>query len=172
MEVAASFDAAIRRERIAYEAGQTSEANYVLKYPSDSDRLQLFLKTFSADNLRIFLYDDFLDDREKFVRNIYAFIGVDPRFQPDMFDRKNVSGIPRNRLFAYLLNRHNPVRTLVRHLASTNVRERIRGHLIKPIPNAQRQQENETLNRLRDDVREEVLRLQALIGRDLGHWLK
>jgi hypothetical protein len=56
-----------------------------------NDRLKAFYDAFGSDAVRVYLYED-LERRPRWlVRDIFAFLGVDPHFSPDMSARFNAS---------------------------------------------------------------------------------
>ncbi len=124
--------------------------------------------------VRVYLYEDLCADAPGLVRDLYGFLGVDDAFLPDVTTRHNVSGVPTNAAVHRLLSKPNllvrAARPLVRALTTERLRRRLvegvrTRYLEKPaIPEA-------TLGRLRGLFREDLLRLQDLLGRDLSAWL-
>lgn len=55
------------------------------------EQLERHLKQFSRDQLKVFLYEDFVSDPLRVVQECFVFIGVDPSFEPDMNERYNVN---------------------------------------------------------------------------------
>ncbi|MBM3231707.1 sulfotransferase, partial [Candidatus Peregrinibacteria bacterium] len=54
-------------------------------------QLERYLKEFSMEQMKIFLYEDFLKDALRVVHEICTFLGVDPAFTPDMKEKYNVN---------------------------------------------------------------------------------
>lgn len=132
--------------------------------------LTRYLKYFKQSQIRIYLYDDFLADNLRVIRDIFSFLEVDHCFVPDIAYRANKTGIPKNEFLHRLLTpRINPfTRRIAPYLPESiyiylaNLRNR---NLIKPPldPNLRKE--------LTEIFREDVLRLQKLINRDLAGWL-
>lgn len=171
IEPCKTFAQAVERERSEVLAGSTTYPRYVWKKSPDSQRLRLFLDAFGPEQVRVFLYDDLLNDRQAFMREIFAFIGVDPTFALPRQHRTNTSGRPANVFFSFLFNRANPIRTISRLLLTSGMRDALKQKFIRPISETEKQADNEVVNELRAEVKDEVLAIQALIGRDLSHWL-
>jgi len=60
--------------------------------------LSRYYEQFDREQIRVYLYDDFKGDTAAVLRDIYAFVGVDPDFAPDLTRRYNPSGVPRSGL--------------------------------------------------------------------------
>lgn len=55
-----------------------------------------YLDAFGEDLVTIYLYEDFKNDAGKMCRELFAFLGVDDHFEPNISKRHNVSGVPKN----------------------------------------------------------------------------
>lgn len=133
------------------------------------DRLQRYRALFPADQLRILLFEDLVRAPRATVQDLYAFLGVDAGFVPDVSRIANPGGLPRSQLVhAATLNPR--LRAAARNLLPPGLTDRLRDlrsrNLRKPQLSAQ---ERETAIGF---FREDILRTQDLIGRDLGAWLR
>jgi len=126
--------------------------------------------------VQVLLYDDLKVDTEALIRSVYTFLEVNPDFIPDMSHRYNVSGIPRssflNALFVKPKRLHKAARTIGGAILGgdrwSRLRDRIRAtNLQKPLP-----MDHEIEQQLRWFYRDDILKLQDYIGRDLSSWLK
>ena len=136
------------------------------------EQLSRFYEAFGPQRMRVYLYEDLKGDPRGLLRDAYGFLGVDDAFVPDLSLKHNVSGVPKNRLVHSLLRGRNPVKTALKPLLPEPLRKKLlvdlqRRNLEKapPIP-------PQTRRGLVEEYREDVLKLQALIGRDLSGWLK
>lgn len=135
-------------------------------------QLQPYWDLFAASQMRIYLYDDFASDPRRVLRDLYAFLGVDDGFQADLSVPYNVSGIPRNQFVDTLLSA-SPVTNAIKSVLPAGVRDRIAA-AVRARRNANLErpaQPPETRRLLVDAYREEILRLQDRLGRDLSAWL-
>ena len=137
-----------------------------------------YREAFGPRNLRVFLYEDLEGDPGGVLRDIYEFIGVDPSFVPDVSSRYNVSGVPKSKglhaLHRFLL-RPNPVKAAFKPFFPKGLRRRMvegslntlrNRNLVKPpFP-------EEVRRDLIEGYREDVAKLETLIGRDLSGWLR
>jgi hypothetical protein len=141
-------------------------------------QLKRYYETFDPEQIRVYLYEDLNDDPIKALKDIYRFLGVEDTFTPDVSRRYNVSGVPTNEsryaLYTFLL-RQNPVKSIVKPLLPKGLRRRLFTTLLStlqdrtlvkpPLPvDVQRQ--------LTELYRDDILRVQELIGRDLSKWLQ
>jgi hypothetical protein len=139
------------------------------------EQLKRFFGRFDKDQIRVFLHDEFNDNPVPILQDIFNFLEVDDGFMPDMRVRANVSGIQKSKVVEHLtgilFDRPNPLRFLARRAFSEEGRWRftttVRDRNLAPqtLPPSFRQVLTE---RFRDDI----LKLQELIDRDLTHWLE
>lgn len=164
-------------EALAVEAGRKRKGyRHLWLYKEGglyADRVQAFKE--NLDRVMVLLYDDLRRDPESMLRSIFAFLEVDPDFSPDVKHVHNVAGVPRVAAFDKLFVRPRRLHKMARKIGGVilgadrwiRLRDRIRSiNLDKPRPMS-----TEIAHELRDFFREDVLKLQKLIGRDLGDWI-
>jgi hypothetical protein len=133
-------------------------------------QLRPYFDLFKREQLRIYLYEDYLSDPVELLRDIFRFLKVDDTFVPDMSVRHNESKIPRNRALQVFLTQPRVSKNLVKRFVPVRWTRRIgdrlrRQNLTKPpFP-------LETRRHLIDVYREDIRELQDMLGRDLSHWL-
>ncbi|MBN1471164.1 MAG: sulfotransferase [Syntrophaceae bacterium] len=136
------------------------------------ESLQHYFQSFPREQIKIYLYDDLQQNPVQLIQDIFRFIGVDDSFVPDMSVRHNPSGWPRFESASLFIRR------------AENFLIRAIRHLPKPV-NGYAENQFKLLTRtkappldpaLRRDLialyREDILRTQDLIKRDLSHWLR
>lgn len=133
-------------------------------------QLEHYFKLFEREQIKIYLYDDLEKDTFKVVQNIFAFLNVDSSFVPDL-TRKNVSGIPRSRFVYDLFTKDNILKSACKPLLGNKIRRKVHKYIatetLKPKPKLPLA----TKLKLVEVYREDILRLQDLIDRDLSGWL-
>ncbi len=142
-----------------------------------SEHIEYFANKFGHDRLKIYLYDDLCKDPVSLMQDIYRTIGVDDTFIPDISRKAQIAQVPKVKFLNTILRKHNPLRSLVagglKYVLPLDVRQNIRSRLINinsqktvpPLTPAERQQ-------LVEIYREDILKLQELIQRDLSSWLR
>lgn len=125
---------------------------------------------FPRQQLHIVIFDDLVQHPARCLAEIYGFIGVDSAQGPTRLERENITRWPRSWMLQAWLDapprivQHLPGRmrrSLLRRLKQWNAGQ------VKPPPlDAALRRE------LTESYRDEILRLQDLIGRNLNHWLK
>lgn len=134
-------------------------------------QLRRYYDTFPSAQLHIILHEDLEQAPLRVTQETFAFLDVDPSFQPDVWVKHNVSTavpkwryrIPRRTL------RSRPARWLKPHLPARAQQkiEQVLQQRDKPRPARQ----PEVRRQLRALFREDILALQDLIRRDLSAWL-
>ncbi len=134
-------------------------------------QLERYFSRFDRSQIKLYLFEELREDSQRVVTDLCRFLGVDPDFTPDL-TKMNVSGVPRNRVLHYLLNRQNPVRSALRAVVPSRFRRRlsdpVRSMNLGPKPAFPPEIRGELI----EVYREDILRLQDLIERDLTPWLK
>lgn len=137
-------------------------------------QVEAFLQSFSR--VLVLLYDDLQHDPMATVRQVYRFLEVDTAYRPPhVHTRFNVSGIPRVKFFNNLFLQRNSFQRAVRKAGIRLLeeerwiifRDRLRASLYR-----RPQMKAETRDYLQRHFREDILRLQGLLGRDLSGWLQ
>jgi hypothetical protein len=136
------------------------------------DQVKAYMDNFPQ--VRVYLLDDLKADAPGLIKDLYGFLGVDDSFVPEMETQYNPSGTPWSRFFHRFFSTPGALRSRVplvkliplekrisvtEKLLRLNIRKRVR-------------MKEETGRHLKDFYREDVLKLQELIGRDLSGWLK
>lgn len=126
----------------------------------------------SFDNVRVYLYDDLVNDSRLMYGDMCRFLSVDDSFVPgDIGEKYNVSGIPRFAFMRTLLRTDNFAKSMARSIIPRSLRRPMNDWLFKANlerrPIALREKEY-----LSGYFMEDVLALSELLGRDLSHWLR
>jgi hypothetical protein len=131
--------------------------------------LQGYVERFPADRIRVYLYEDLVSDPAALIADLFAFVGVDPDFAPDLTERRGATGTIQNRVLRSVWTRSVALRRRSRPLLPAAVRggagRLFLRHLERPPldPSVRAT----IVAALRDDV----AALRTLIGRDLSRWL-
>lgn len=135
-------------------------------------QLQTYLRLFGSAQIRIYLYEDLMHNPLSMLKELFQFLGVDDQFTPDTSMRHNVSGIPRSRLLRNLIMKPNRLKSVVKPLLPRNIRSGIKSALTANSINMKKPEIlTETRAKLTDAYRNDVLKVQSLIQRDLSSWL-
>ena len=134
-------------------------------------QLKRYYETFERGQIRVYLYEDLKNDPIGMLRDVYGFLGVDDSFTPNTLSRYMVSGVPRSRALYAILRKPHPIKSVLKPLLPKGLRRRVLLNLqnrllVKPPFPA------EVRRNLTEAYREDVVKLQELIGRDLSAWLR
>jgi hypothetical protein len=137
-----------------------------------SKQLARYYEVFPRDQMKVILYDDFVESPSRVMRELYEFIGVAADFQPDLNLQSNVTKRPddENPLHRFISSENlfrSALRKLLPMSARRRIRETVRDILFKPPPPLGTEQRRELQVLFRDDIHE----LEQLLGRDLSAWL-
>lgn len=135
-------------------------------------QLKRYYEMFERKQIKVYLHEDLKDDTLGLVQDIFRYLGVDDAFNPDISSRYNPRGVPKNRTLHRLIQHENRVRTFATsHLPERWTKpwgDRIRGLNCTEAPPLQ----EEVRRELVEVYRQDILKLQHLIQRDLSPWLQ
>ncbi len=127
-----------------------------------------FRALFPPEQLLTILFEELIADPTATTQKIYGYLGVDPGFVPETEKVVNPGGLPRSKLL---------------HLALNNRTARRVGGMFIPMSVQRRLEKLKNANLVAQRLspedratatvafRDDILRTQDLIGRDLSHWL-
>lgn len=133
-------------------------------------QLKPYFANFKREQLKIYLYEDYISDPVGFAQDIFRFLNVDDTFVPDMSVRHNESKLARSRALQVFLTEpraaKNLFKTFIPSRWSRRIGDRLRSrNLTRPPLSA------ELRRQLTEVYREDIKELQDMLGRDLSHWL-
>lgn len=136
------------------------------------EQIQHYLSLFDRSQIRIYLFEDLKRDPQALLKDIFQFLGVDDSFVPDTSERYNASGIPRSRTLLRLIMRPNKIKTVIKPLLPKWVRASVKSFVTTSRLSLRRPPMSAEVRRdLVDSYRDDILKLQGLLGRDLSAWL-
>jgi hypothetical protein len=137
-------------------------------------QINRYYQVFNSSKIKIFLYDDLLNDPLGLIRDIFRFINVDDTFIPDISIRPNVSGRLRSRFIYDLTNRifikSNPIKSLSRSVLPEKIRWRFTT-VLRNMNIKKKKMPEDARMKLVPIFKEDILKLQELTSLDLTNWL-
>ena len=131
------------------------------------EQLSTYFDLFGSQRIRVYLFEDLIQDSRALIQDIYGFLGVDDRFAPTTSKRHNVGGIPKSHLLNGLLKRTSRIGGVQRMPFLSHMLSAIQKANMSPVQPLPR----EAKYRLTRVLREDIIKLEQLINRDLAHWL-
>ena len=128
-----------------------------------------FLRTFPGPQVRWYLHEAFSSDSLEVMQSIYSFLGVDPRFRPDVGRRYNRAILPRAPVLSPAVRKAG-LTTLAGRLVPSTARSLLRRAFYSDGSRLPLQAADRAL--LADYFREDVTELSHLLARDLSPWLE
>lgn len=138
------------------------------------EQLERYFAVFPRQRIKIYLQEDLRSDPIGTLRDVFRFLDVDDTFVPDTTVEYNVSGVPKSKALHLFLQEARKARPYVERLLPEKQRKRVlrvasgmhNRNLTKP------RLSSEVRGRLIGGYREDTLKLQDLIQRDLSAWLR
>ncbi|MCC5898468.1 MAG: sulfotransferase [Phormidium sp. BM_Day4_Bin.17] len=145
-------------------------------------QLKRYFDRFNRHQIKIFLFDDLNHNPTQLLRDTFEFLGVDSDFVPPNLAQKynvhkDLNQKPKNKAVHQFLMRPNPVKSLMKPLFSEKLRGKLNFWLRQRNMETTKQPLSiklspETRQKLTEVHRDEILKLQDLIQRDLSHWFQ
>ncbi|MGC1309950.1 MAG: sulfotransferase [Phormidesmis sp.] len=151
-------------------------------------KLDRYFERFPPEQIRVYLFEDLQSDIDRLLQNLFSFLGVEESFKPDMTIKYNVSGQPKSSALHTSL--HTSIQSFHRFMIGDSaVKQGIKSLLPQSVLQSFNDQyeaarshyfqRNLTKPQLSLDLRqqlietfrEDILRLQDRIQRDLSYWL-
>ncbi len=136
-----------------------------------SRNVETFLESFDA--VKVLLFDDFRRDAVETLTGLFEFLGLKPPVLSPKTKRLNTSGVSRSRAaegLSRLTFQPNALKSLIKHLIPRALRYNLKNRV-----GARLFQQPILVDSLRRELagffREDIVRLERVIGRDLGVWL-
>ena len=134
--------------------------------------MQRYYALFPAERIKVFLYEDLIQNPAKLFQDLFQFLEVDECFEPDTSQRvRKAPPVPKNKALHSLVSRPNGLKSLLKPFLPQKLRTNLvskinQNNLAKPKINP------ETYQNLIQEYQADILQLQDLIDRDLSHWLR
>ncbi|NJO56354.1 MAG: sulfotransferase, partial [Rhodospirillales bacterium] len=108
----ASFAEALRLE--AQRARDNWSWGHYAYASSYCARLKPYFDRFPRDQIKIYIFEEFVRNLRQSMQDMFRFLGVAPNFVPDFGERRNESGVIRNRLVRMLWQKSRTIRGWIR----------------------------------------------------------
>lgn len=145
--------------------------HYYLVHGLYYKHLRRFYKYFLKEKIKVYLFEELRYETKKLLGDLFKFLEVDENFQVDHSTHHNPSGVFRSQSFDWII-RNNPFRPLIEKSLKLELRDTIKSKLnlmnLKPAP----PMPPDIRAILIDYYREDILKLQDMVDRDLSDWLK
>ncbi|SHJ11351.1 Sulfotransferase domain-containing protein [Tangfeifania diversioriginum] len=133
------------------------------------EQVKAYLDNFT--NVKVIVFDDLREQPQKVLAEICAFIGVNPGFDFDTSYKYNVSGTPKNQAL-YKLETSRKFVIFLKKLMPKKLAQKLKNRLTGEKQMEKEEMLPETRKQLIEFFRDDILKLEKLIQKDLSHWLK
>ena len=131
-------------------------------------QVEAYLNNFSL--VKIYFLEDLINNKDHFIKNTFKFLGVDQNFIPKT-KVHNISGLPKIKIINKLIENPPRALSLLYKLFPEDLKISLgnaihKRNLKKPI------MKEETRKYLINYYKDDIVKLQKLINRDLSAWLR
>jgi hypothetical protein len=171
LEAISNFDEAIKNELELSKRERREKP--VLSYINRGyyyDQLAHYYKYFNKNQIKVLIFENFMDDKKGHMKEVFRFLEVDETFIPD-YKKLNASGIPRFKNIDLVWK--NPIfqstfKKLLPYNLRFKLREKINKLNVKTIdyPSI----DKETRSKLMAMYEDDIAKLSELLKEDLSIW--
>ena len=174
VEPARTFSEALAREALRMQEGWFPGFFYQASGYYHA-QLSAYGELFPREQIKVYLYEDWRETPQAMLRDLFRFLEVDTDFVPTI-RQSNVTRLPSSQRLHRLAVAPDRIERRLAPILPARARRAIvsavrrfddRCNLAPPPP-----LDPEIRARLTAEYREDILKLQDLIGRDLSHWVR
>lgn len=140
-------------------------------------QIKRYYEVFRREKVGVWLYEDLRKDPTSVTQSIFRFLGVDDAFMPDTSSKHNPSGVPKGAMSHAMIKAMDKTASAFLETFTSSskvypllskVRQSVQNRMVaKPPPI-----DPEIRSRLLEGYKEDISKLQELIGEDLSVWMQ
>lgn len=168
-----SFENALLQEN-KRKINNYSPAWYYLEKGFYYDCLKNYLEIFNKDQIKVYLFEDIVDNPQNVINNIFGFLEVSKNFMPDTKVNIDETFLPKSTHFHSILKHRWVISKNTKNFLPSSLNQKLTLLLKKFWENNKinPQLSVETKTNLLKIYREDILKTQKLINMDLSSWLR
>lgn len=138
--------------------------------------LKRYFNLFDRDQIKVYLFEDFTHNTLEVVQDIFHFLDVDESFVPNVSIKYNLSGIPKNRVLHQFLTKrfwkNKQSKTIADRFLKLGFNQYIQARVMQLNLNQNPKLSSKSRKYFVEVYKEDILKLQDLINKDLTQWLE
>lgn len=151
------------KEELNGERDYLPQGRHYLKLGYYYDSLLTYINTFGKENVKVYLIEELKEKPQWLFHDAFEFLGVDSSFVPDVTIKYNVNE---------KVTHSNTLRKFLVRISNSKRFSKFVPAGIKKSVNKELKLDDNLRKQLRDMYKEDILKVQDLIGKDLSSWLK
>ena len=165
-----SFEQAIKIEKERISDNWSPLYHYIQK-GFYSVQLKRYYNLFPKENIKVYLFEDVVKNPKETLKDIFKFLNVDENIEIDVSKKSNVSGTPKG-ILGFILKKMRYYNLMPKFAISDYLPTFMINLLFKSVYKDTEKLDSVLRKELTDKYyREEILKLEKLIDRDLSNWL-
>jgi hypothetical protein len=165
-----SFEQAIKIEKERISDNWSPLYHYIQK-GFYSVQLKRYYNLFPKENIKVYLFEDVVKNPKETLKDIFKFLNVDENIEIDVSKKSNVSGTPKG-ILGFILKKMRYYNLMPKFAISDYLPTVMVNLLFKSVYKDAEKLDSVLRKELTDKYyREEILKLEKLIDKDLSNWL-
>lgn len=136
------------------------------------DQLKRYFDLFDRNQIRVYIHKDFKNNSVGVLQDIFQFLDVDDTFVPDTSQKHNATYTHKNKALHKLLKEQNLIKSILKPILSSTLSQSLKTNIRNLNTGKRPQLQAKIRKQFIEEYREDILKLQELIQRDLSGWLK
>lgn len=133
------------------------------------DQIERFKKQFPENQIKIYLFDELKADNRALAKDLFQFLNITTEAEIDYDEKYNEARVPKNAALIKTITQAGIKRKIFRALPMA-WRSPVKSLFFKNTPVPKMSPEDRKW--MTDRYKDEIIRLQHILHRDLSHWLK
>lgn len=130
-----------------------------------------YIDCFGVENVHVILFDDFVSDTQKVLKNLFIFLGIDDSVHIDVSKIYNRSGKPRSKFLANLMTTDNFLKRQIKKMLPNHLRMTLRLNIMDANTGMKPAIDKQSLEYLKQYFLKDIAAIEKILGRPTG-WLK
>ena len=165
-----SFEESIEKEQERINEKWSPLYHYIEK-GYYSDQLQRYYDLFPSEKIKVYLFEDIIKSPKETLKDIFKFLEVNENVEIDISNKSNVSGTPKG-ILGFVLKKMRFYNLMPKFTISKYLPSRLVHFIFKLAYKEPEKLSAEFRKKLTHKYyKEEIPKLEKLIGRDLSKWL-
>lgn len=134
-------------------------------------QLKNYYDLFDRNNIRVYIFEEFIQNPILVVKDIFKFLDVEESFIPNISMKYNVTGIPKSKFLEGIILKKYLLKKILKLLIPRKNRIYLRS-LVKLMNTKKSPCPPDIRKQLLEEFQEDILQLEDLIQRDLSLWFE
>lgn len=138
-----------------------------------AEQIKQYLDIFDRSQIKVYIYDEWQQDNQVILKDIYNFLGVDANYQLDCKNKYNeFSYVPKNLILNQFFAQDNFLKSFIKKIIPKNIYKKLGDNFYQSNLQNSPKMDNATRQKLNALFKDDILKLQEILNIDITNWLQ